>query len=270
MPLVAVDENKNRLDTFSNLKEIDELRAKKNLFWCPHCEGEMVFTHGTLVIPHFRHKTNCPYATEPESEQHLNMKAFMKKLFPTAELEKKIANRINDVCFGDIAIECQVSPISETEIYERTRDYNNSGKSVFWLLGNRSAEEVENGIENRVKCYERCINRLYNTVYFYRAAYSIESDDDASPYEEDIVDCKKYRRNFSIQRRLSNSKFGGHPKFNFSKSNFYFEKDFRIYNDELEWWNNMGDSYMGNSYQASHPKPQLPIIAELQLARLVW
>jgi len=171
MPFVAIDENKKKVNTFDNLKEIDEMRSKKNLFWCPHCNGEMIFNHGNVVIPHFSHKVICPYQTEPESQKHLAMKAYIKNKFPTAELEVRMGNRINDVCFGDIAIECQVSPITQEEIITRTKDYNKMGKSVFWFLGSRIIERDKQSAFFR-QC-EVALQDMYDGVYFYQSDNSV-------------------------------------------------------------------------------------------------
>lgn len=163
MPFCALDENKNRLNTFDNLQQIDELRKIKNVFWCPNCNDVMTFAHGNVVVPHFKHKILCKFASEPESKQHLTMKAHIKHLFPSAILENRIGERINDITIPEfkVAIEVQVSNISEDDILQRTLDYNKYGFSVLWIFGNRSDDELSK-LRVHIKKQERVLKRLYH------------------------------------------------------------------------------------------------------------
>jgi len=52
----------------------------RNSFMCPSCKQELIFVDGIEIIKHFRHKVECDCNWEPESENHLEMKMFMKNL----------------------------------------------------------------------------------------------------------------------------------------------------------------------------------------------
>ena len=102
---------------------------------CPNCDQEMIFVNPVAdIIKHFRHKVECPYSTEPESIEHIEMKGFLKRNIPGARVEVKIGRRIADILIEDIVIECQASSITLRELKERTYDYNNNGYWVLWIL----------------------------------------------------------------------------------------------------------------------------------------
>lgn len=181
-----------------------------------------MFVDAIQKIKHFRHYTLCPYDTEPETETHLAMKALIKQLYPNAELEVRIGNRITDALVGDVAIECQVSPISEQEIFERTRDYNLQGKAVCWLLGNRDYDGIELEREVYLTSFERCISRLYGgKIYSFERAMNSKED---TVVVLDIEKRTKRLATFIPMRYIK-------PK----EDKFKFNVDFVAFRYEDEW-----------------------------------
>lgn len=153
---------------------------------CPHCNSKVSYVKihlrlGNFVIPHFRHKTECIYQTEPESKEHLFMKTQvyekLKPYFEKLELEIKLTNRIADLFGKDkkgnkIVIECQHSRISQKEIIERTNDYTQMGYYTLWILHinnfmRTTPEEEYDGLY-RIGSAERWLHKInYGRVYYF-------------------------------------------------------------------------------------------------------
>jgi competence CoiA-like predicted nuclease len=169
MPLCALDGNGIRIIIANGTEEEKQkIAGMKTSFSCPACKKEMSFVKAKTRIIHFRHKSECPYSTEPESQKHIEMKMYFLRMFPGAVPEQVIGNRIADVLIPDkgISIECQCSPISEEEIIQRTLDHNKVGYSVLWVLGNRKLEELAGSM--RSKMFERELHKLaFGQVHYY-------------------------------------------------------------------------------------------------------
>lgn len=141
MPFCAVDKDANRINL------LDQNYTRGNLpqeLFCPHCDGKMIYVDGNFVIKHFRHKIECPFQTEPETEKHLAMKAFIKKIYPSSLLERRIGDRIADAILPEekISVENQVSSIGVKEMIERTQDHNKKGFSTMWIFGWRNLLQI--------------------------------------------------------------------------------------------------------------------------------
>ena len=181
----------------------ESIREVKTI--CPHCSGEMVFVNPLAdIIKHFRHKTECPYSTEPESNEHMAMKLFvynyLKKIysgFMYVGLEVKMKKRIADVVVGKTVIECQVSNISLREVKERIEDYNEMGYSIMWILHNKNYFDkcpcfVKSGPYPRF--LERFIHRLYyGRIYYFfdgmgivPSHFSYKERIWSKPFDEDL------------------------------------------------------------------------------------
>ena len=107
---------------------------------CPHCFEKLSFVNTTTRTKHFRHQVECPYQTEPETKEHLNLKKYIyENLKPDydARYEVNIGNRITDVLIKSnnhqIGIECQVTPMSITELH-RLEDYFCNNAYIVWIL----------------------------------------------------------------------------------------------------------------------------------------
>jgi competence CoiA-like predicted nuclease len=167
MPLTALN-GKGELLMSMNCEE----NVRNEKLNCPHCNEKMVFVNPYQdIIKHFRHKRTYPYSTEPESMEHIAMKAFFCGLNWGGKPEIKIGNRIADVVFDDIVVECQVSTITMRELIERTQSYNSAGYHVAWVLHPKNFLHAQNGM---VK--PRKIEKFLHHLSFGRVYYFLDGD----------------------------------------------------------------------------------------------
>jgi competence protein CoiA len=134
--------------------EVEELKLLANVnegLFCPECNNPVMFKAGPKRISHFAHKigTVCSYTYwEPESEQHIKGKMFIKEWlvsqYPNSrvELEYKVqeTNQRSDVMVihptGEKwAFEYQCSPIPDYILNERHELYKNAGVKDYWIFG---------------------------------------------------------------------------------------------------------------------------------------
>lgn len=133
-------------------------------FVCPMCGGGMHFRRGQrlvggLAVDHFYHHVavcNTSIRSHPESPEHLQAKEYLLTTLPetvpayrearaVAEHIFTEINRRADVAFffpdGEIEVhEVQLSPITISELEERTRDYLSIGAQVTWHLGSKTRQ----------------------------------------------------------------------------------------------------------------------------------
>jgi len=114
-------------------------------YFCPECGGRVVLKKGEVKIAHFAHSPGdiCPYSVN-ESWEHLQMKENMIKLlrkyYDAEKIDSEIAvieGRRADVILRvgfPLVIECQASPITVSELKNRTRDYLEAGYLVNWVF----------------------------------------------------------------------------------------------------------------------------------------
>lgn len=118
-----------------------------NSYRCPHCKSDVGLRKGDKNIAHFSHRplSKCPFNTEPESKEHVNMKRnflnYLRKERPDlmVEVEKiLISERKADMVIYEnnqtFVIEFQASKIGRKELRERTTDYNKKGYPVLWIF----------------------------------------------------------------------------------------------------------------------------------------
>lgn len=154
---------------------------------CPHCNSELILVKGVFVIDHFRHKIQCPFETEPESETHLISKkwllANLKKINPlySIELEKKIGNKITDVFvdmkYKKLCLEVQCSPISYHDFISRNQNYEKYGCEVIWLFSNKSYLKEHHNlrfIAFKLKKAEQCEFERSNKVHYIDCEFKKE------------------------------------------------------------------------------------------------
>lgn len=113
--------------------------VKGEHYYCPACEGPVVFKPGRTVTPHFAHlaQSDCEYA-EGESAAHLAMKATMARMFSESAVRLEVpmlpGHRADLVVpAARVVIECQASKIQAAEWERRTRNYNRMGYAVLWV-----------------------------------------------------------------------------------------------------------------------------------------
>jgi competence CoiA-like predicted nuclease len=173
---------------------------------CPNCNSDFLFVNGQKVIKHFRHKVECIYKTEPETQEHLSMKQKLLDLLLGSEPEKRLNTNIADVYHEDKdirrAFECQCSPISPQEIKQRTLKYTRQGISVFWILGQNNYIKTDPLLdypcddpmavycgEIKLTQAEKYLKTLYNgKLHYYdsisKTFFSVETLRQATRYNE--------------------------------------------------------------------------------------
>lgn len=160
--------------TSSDEKVIAKQTEKnKKPFFCPECLLEVILKKGDINIHHFAHKpgSECSYG-EGESEEHMIIKMELYELLSKADiqcdLEKRLVDNDGSVNIADVwaiidsqevAIEVQISSISDEELKERTKKYHNKNIAVLWLVVKNNTRRL-NSIEKWLK-----INT--GRVYYY-------------------------------------------------------------------------------------------------------
>lgn len=142
----------------------EKMTVRTEKYVCPFCKERMILVKPELtIIDHFRHKVECVYNSEPETQQHLEGKKFLYDFFKDycdCGLEVKLGNRIADVVLINgrrrVALEYQCSPISMREYLDRTKDYDEMGVRVVWVWGGA------NGVS-----FDKKIKDLTDTTLYY-------------------------------------------------------------------------------------------------------
>jgi competence CoiA-like predicted nuclease len=136
-------------------------------YLCPACNEDMIPINGSIKIHHFRHHKTCIYQTEPDTEEHENIKLWCMVNLPVHNdigyiddehtfLEIKRRADVYVVLKNGIrvVIECQASGMSIKEYETRMKDYNSIGVSVMWIfsatLGNK-LKNIKGDVKNKQK-----------------------------------------------------------------------------------------------------------------------
>ena len=137
---VAMNQNQN---------DLRKLR-KKEMFFCPECQEEVILKIGTKRISHFAHKkgSSCTESYERESEYHLQGKLQLYKWLQTQgvkpvleQYEQTISQRpdISFVYNGcKYVVEYQCTPIPTQLFMKRTITYKKANLIPIWILGGKN------------------------------------------------------------------------------------------------------------------------------------
>ena len=120
---------------------------------CPQCKERVMIKKGDVIVHHFAHYpgSNCVW-WEPESKLHLDMKLLFKKSLESnpnvvkVELEYQIGDLFADVYFETnngrkIAVECQISDRSLSDMNHKTRHYFHHGVLTWWVISSERIPE---------------------------------------------------------------------------------------------------------------------------------
>jgi competence protein CoiA len=154
--LMCETKNKERLNIMTRTKdELKRMSDNKELI-CPDCKGILVYCHGEIKIPYFRHKSKYNCENSGETEEHRIGKIMLfdliNKLFPESyvDLEYKILEtnqRADVICIhpnGErIVFEMQCSKIDPEEWAERTKLYERAGIKQYWFAGRKLVRKLE-------------------------------------------------------------------------------------------------------------------------------
>ncbi|WP_239256006.1 competence protein CoiA family protein [Listeria ilorinensis] len=120
------------------------LKTQQTIYFCQACQEELVIKAGPLKTPHFAHKcsSKCSFASEGESERHLNGKWLLADwlLRQSHEISlehylKMIARQADILVDQKIAVEFQCATIPISQLIDRTDDYEQVGLQAEWILG---------------------------------------------------------------------------------------------------------------------------------------
>jgi len=116
-------------------------------FTCPACGAPVRIKNGAQMPAHFAHIVGTCSASEPESQQHLLGKRWLRDWLiqsgEVAELEvyyPAIQQRADVVITSRkpaLVLEFQCSPIAITDLARRTAGYHELGLAVIWIMGRR-------------------------------------------------------------------------------------------------------------------------------------
>jgi len=153
-------------------------------FTCPECGAEVILRQGTARMNHFAHKSPipCPY-TGGETDDHRRCKmeiyeALLKQPSATdVQLERSLGTarpdvsaRINGV---PVAIEVQISTLSQETIIRRTKEYERKGIYVLWLL---QWTPYLDGTRYSPRLWEKWIHAAYfGRVYYWLKGLTVVS-----------------------------------------------------------------------------------------------
>jgi len=109
---------------------------------CPQCHNTMVFVDTYIKRKHFRHLVDHGCESEPESEEHMEMKEtlfhLLEKKGYECEYEIDVGGKVADICAiinaSRLAIECQVSPVNIKDVIEKNDIYKRVGFEPRWIL----------------------------------------------------------------------------------------------------------------------------------------
>lgn len=119
--------------------------SKRNApFLCPECHAEVRLRTGKVRVNHFSHKTSdyCGYGTgETEAHRRCKMEIYealrRQPGVEKAALERSLGSVRPDISAYiqgvPVAIEVQISNLSQETIIHRTREYERQGIYVLWL-----------------------------------------------------------------------------------------------------------------------------------------
>ncbi len=132
---------------FDTKQQIIASHATKDMgtFLCPECREVVNFHSGRLVVPHFTHKSYLTCTNSPgETDLHRRAK---KEIFESLLRSPRVSGAVLERPFGTVradifavirgqpvAVEVQVSTLSQDAISYRTSEYAKRGIYVLWIL----------------------------------------------------------------------------------------------------------------------------------------
>lgn len=173
--------------TFDQKDRTDQNKAKiRDTNWfCRLCHHPVRPAMGKHQIWHFKHKpgSDCPWFawSEPESLAHLSLKhsaaSAMRHIYKNANVELEVilreAERIADVLVTTtdndlIAVECQLSAITQEQLEIRTIAYERTGYDIIWVFESRRMQ-----VHNKLfPGFYEWLQQRGNTVILAEATYT--------------------------------------------------------------------------------------------------
>lgn len=130
-------------DQDQQLRHADSVLVKKDRFYCPGCQEQVIWKGGRSRRPHFAHRNNasCRTFSEGETQEHLAAKACLYDWFQPMPVQIECflpeLNQRPDLRCCRQVIEIQCSPITMKAFLSRTTGYLSAGYQPWWILGSR-------------------------------------------------------------------------------------------------------------------------------------
>jgi len=146
------------------------IKDNRDLFECPSCKQKLIFVDGIEVIKHFRHMSLSDCEWEPESQNHLEMKKFMKELLNLSndDLEVNLGFAIPDLFLKEqkVAIEVQNSKITKRKFLDRCYNYTQNGIAVMWVFHEKLLD-ITKEAQNIPSLIRAAAENSFGRVYIY-------------------------------------------------------------------------------------------------------
>lgn len=139
--LIAKDSQNQMFNLMEDNYSAQEVRNLR--YYCPTCQGELVFKHGQIKIPHFAHRSKCDCQgfSEGETAEHLRGKKIIyewEKDKCQLEAPLKALQQRPDILYQQsLAIEFQCSSLPIRRLHERIEGYRKNGYLQWWILGGK-------------------------------------------------------------------------------------------------------------------------------------
>ena len=218
-----IKENNDIVFSWDNM-DYKKILENKNGFICPYCKSDVIFVDGIEIIKHFRHKVLSECDFEPESQEHYEMKFWLRDFlgYTNEDLEVNLEFARPDVydSKNKIAFELQKSNITKKKFLDRCYNYTKNGIAVMWIfhesLLKRGDKEQniplllrtaqENGC-GRTYLYSK--NKLYS-IRFKRLFKWVEEYEDYETGDVYGGYLKQYKRKKSIEiiQEIPDKKYG--------------------------------------------------------------
>ncbi len=194
------------------IKDYNFILKNRNGFKCGYCKSDVIFVDGIEIIKHFRHKVTSTCDFEPESQEHYEMKYFMRDFMGLTNDDLEV-----DFGFGradlydkqkNIAFEVQKSNITKKKFLERCYNYTKNGIAVMWIFHDsflKLADEKQNIPILLRTAQEHGFERVY--LYSNKKLFSVRFNslcrwvDEYEDYQSGYVYggyLKEYKRKKSI------------------------------------------------------------------------
>jgi hypothetical protein len=122
-------------------KDYHIILGDRENYECPVCNEDLIFVDGNLVIKHFRHKIESNCESEPETQDHIEMKKYIQEKLNLSDEEIEYTKLLHLGFKPDaflekqnIAIEVQHSNLTEEEFIRRTMNYTKNNIAVLWIF----------------------------------------------------------------------------------------------------------------------------------------
>lgn len=174
-----------------------EVEKGSSAFHCPHCEDQVILRKGNVYVHHFAHKpgSKCPNAGESMQHMKIKQSVFLSLRGQIGSTKCAMERRLEavrpDVSLRisgtPVAVEIQLSSITETEINRRLLRYSDMGIYCLWVMARDDIVDtppsqrglgyqggMTDGYRKTTKKWERALHTLYGgRVYYWQSGAQV-------------------------------------------------------------------------------------------------